>query len=191
MSIRTLSVVFVVVAGCSKTAQVRPDATSVALAPKPPPVVVATEEIQPASDATEGLDHRRNDSLAPPVVMFGFDSTELSAQERERLAAWASAFRASGVPTQAPVITIEGHCDERGTEEYNLVLGEKRASAVRTYLGRMGFDTAKIRTVSYGESRPARLERTEEAFAANRRAEVVVPGASAPNRVTHKPVAVR
>lgn len=188
MSVRSLAVAVIVVAGCSKAAQVRPDAPPVAVAPAP--VVAVASDVAAEPEVVEDLDRSRNSAVAPPVVMFGFDSTELSASERERLAAWASVIRETGVPTSTVAVTIEGHCDERGTEEYNLVLGEKRASAVRTYLGRMGLDLSKIRTVSYGESRPARHERSEEAFAANRRAEVKV-GASVPKATSKKPFAGR
>jgi len=67
-------------------------------------------------------------------------------------------------------ILIEGHCDERGTEEYNLALGEKRALAARDYLVRFGIDRSKISIISYGEERPEDLGGTEEAWAKNRRA---------------------
>jgi peptidoglycan-associated lipoprotein len=66
-------------------------------------------------------------------------------------------------------ILIEGHCDERGTEEYNLALGEKRALAARDYLVRFGIDKSRISIISYGEERPEDLGGTEEAWAKNRR----------------------
>jgi peptidoglycan-associated lipoprotein len=66
-------------------------------------------------------------------------------------------------------IMIEGHCDERGTEEYNLALGEKRALAARDYLVRFGIDKSRISIISYGEEKPEDLGGTEEAWAKNRR----------------------
>jgi peptidoglycan-associated lipoprotein len=71
-------------------------------------------------------------------------------------------------------VTIEGHCDERGTIEYNLALGERRAKSARDYLIRFGLDRKRFKTVSYGEERPVDLRQNEEAWAKNRRAEFVV-----------------
>ncbi len=71
-------------------------------------------------------------------------------------------------------ITIEGHCDERGTREYNLALGERRANAAKNYLVSLGVDTARIRTVSYGKERPVALGSNAQAWAQNRRAVSVV-----------------
>jgi peptidoglycan-associated lipoprotein len=68
-------------------------------------------------------------------------------------------------------IAIEGHCDERGTNEYNLALGEKRASAARDYLIRLGVDAAQISVISYGEERPVSMGHDEESWAKNRRGE--------------------
>lgn len=194
MSVRYLAVVAIAFAGCSKAAQVRPDVGPVSVAPAPAPAVVAVEEdadeFALETEPVEEGQRSEQPSMSPPVVLFGFDSTELSTSERKRLAAWASVVREQGVSKSPPAITIEGHCDERGTEEYNLVLGEKRASAVRTYLARMGLDKSKIRTVSYGESRPVRHDGSAEAFAANRRAEVKVD-VSARNGTSEAPFAGR
>ncbi len=76
-------------------------------------------------------------------------------------------------------MTIEGHCDERGTREYNLALGERRANAAKNYLVALGIDPNRIRTISYGKERPAVIGSNEAAWAQNRRAVTVVraPGA--------------
>ena len=71
-------------------------------------------------------------------------------------------------------VTIEGHADERGTTEYNLALGERRATAVKSYLVALGVDPARVLTISYGEERPADPGHDEEAYAQNRRAVTVV-----------------
>lgn len=71
-------------------------------------------------------------------------------------------------------IVIEGHCDERGTDEYNLALGERRAAAARDFLVRFGIDKSRISIVSYGEERPLDPRSNEEAWAKNRRAEFVI-----------------
>lgn len=103
-------------------------------------------------------------------VFFGFDSATLDDTARqtvERQATWLQQF--PGV-----TVTIEGHCDERGTTEYNLALGERRATAVKDYLAALGIDPARVLTISYGEERPADPGHTESAFALNRRAVTVV-----------------
>jgi peptidoglycan-associated lipoprotein len=71
-------------------------------------------------------------------------------------------------------VTIEGHCDERGTREYNLALGERRANAAKNYLAGLGIDAGRISVVSYGKERPVALGSNEEAWAQNRRAVTVV-----------------
>ena len=69
--------------------------------------------------------------------------------------------------------TIEGHCDERGTREYNLALGERRANAAKSYLASLGVDASRLSTVSYGKERPAALGSDEDSWARNRRAVTV------------------
>lgn len=71
-------------------------------------------------------------------------------------------------------VVIEGHCDERGTEEYNLALGERRAKAVHDYLVSLGIDSGRMETISYGKSQPLDPDSNEEAWAKNRRAEFVI-----------------
>jgi len=103
-------------------------------------------------------------------VFFGFDRYDLSAEARatlDRQAAWLNKYPAVNV-------TIEGHADERGTREYNLALGERRATAARNYLIAAGVDGARLRTVSYGKERPAVPGSNEAAWAQNRRAVSVI-----------------
>ncbi len=103
-------------------------------------------------------------------VFFGFDSADLSAEARtalEKQAAWMKKF--GGVR-----VVIEGHCDERGTREYNLALGERRANATKDYLVALGINPARIKTISYGKERPAALGHNEAAWAQNRRGVTVV-----------------
>jgi peptidoglycan-associated lipoprotein len=73
-------------------------------------------------------------------------------------------------------VSVEGHCDERGTREYNLALGERRANSVKNYLVALGVDQNRIQTISYGKERPAVSGSNEEAWAQNRRAVTVVSG---------------
>ena len=103
-------------------------------------------------------------------VFFGYDSSELTAEGRATLdqqAAWLKSR-----PNLA--ITVEGHCDERGTREYNLALGERRANAARDYLVSLGVPAASINTISYGKERPAVEGSDETSWAQNRRAVTVV-----------------
>ena len=98
-------------------------------------------------------------------VFFGFDKYALTPTSRNTLkmqAAWMTA-------NPAVNITIEGHCDERGTREYNLALGEKRANASRDYLLSLGVSDSRITTISYGKERPVALGANENAWAQNRR----------------------
>jgi peptidoglycan-associated lipoprotein len=103
-------------------------------------------------------------------IHFDFDKYTLRAEDREALNRHAKWF----LENQKYSVLIEGHCDEKGTEEYNLALGERRAEAVKKYLGDLGVGAARIKTVSYGEEYPLDPAQTEEAFAKNRRAHFVV-----------------
>ncbi len=103
-------------------------------------------------------------------VFFELDSAVLSPQARatlERQAEWLRLF-------PEVRIAIEGHCDERGTREYNLALGERRANAAREYLVGLGIDPSRLRTLSYGKERPYALSHDEEAWSLNRRAVSVI-----------------
>lgn len=98
-------------------------------------------------------------------VHFGFDRFDLTNEARGVLDAQAEWLNRHG----AIAVTIAGHADERGTREYNLALGERRAISVRNYLIALGIDPGRIRTVSYGKERPVDPGSTEEAWAQNRR----------------------
>jgi peptidoglycan-associated lipoprotein len=102
-------------------------------------------------------------------IYFDYDQYDLTPEALQALAVNASVLKAY---PEAKII-IEGHCDERGTVEYNLALGEKRASAAREYLTSLGVNPAQISTISYGKERPVDSRHTEEAWSKNRRAEFV------------------
>ncbi len=104
------------------------------------------------------------------TVFFGFDSAELSAEAQGTLDRQAAFLNVN--PTL--MIVVEGHADERGTREYNLALGDRRAVAVRDYLLAKGLNSARVRTVSYGKERPAVVGSNEDAWAKNRRAATVL-----------------
>ena len=107
---------------------------------------------------------------ANTVVYFDTDRYNIDAEDTRRLQVQAQYF------SQYPQITftVEGHADERGTREYNLALGERRANAAKNYLVSLGIPSTRIRTVSYGKERPVALGSNESAWAQNRRAASVV-----------------
>lgn len=105
-------------------------------------------------------------------VFFAFDKFNIDPDQKKTLDRQAAWLKANNGTT----ITVEGHCDERGTREYNLALGERRANAVKDYLVVQGINASRIKTVSYGEERPVALGSDETAWAQNRRAVTVVGG---------------
>ena len=103
-------------------------------------------------------------------IHFDYDRYDLSSEAKQILNDKAAYMAANpGVR-----VIVEGHCDERGSNSYNMALGEKRARAAAAYLQAMGIDDSRLETVSYGEEKPLVLGRTEEAYAANRRAHFVI-----------------
>ena len=103
-------------------------------------------------------------------VFYDFDKSDLRPEARatvEALAVWMSNYPAT-------TISLEGHADERGTREYNLALGERRANSIRDYLVALGIGPNRLSNISYGKERPAVLGSTEEAWAQNRRGVFVV-----------------
>lgn len=103
-------------------------------------------------------------------VFFDYDSSVLSTEAQERLtqnAAWMKSNTGKSV-------LIEGHCDDRGTSEYNIALGERRAVSAKEFLTRIGISSSRLETVTYGEERPFDKGQNEEAWAKNRRAHFVL-----------------
>ncbi len=103
-------------------------------------------------------------------VYFDYDSAELSADARQALAANA---RFLGDHASFAV-TVEGHCDERGTTEYNLALGDRRATATRQYLAQLGVDGGRMEGISFGEERPSCTLSAEGCWSQNRRSHLVI-----------------
>ena len=102
------------------------------------------------------------------VVYFGFDSSEITSQAASVLNQHAGLLSSN----PAAGVVIAGHTDERGSREYNIALGERRAQSARNYLAAQGIAANNIRVISYGEERPAAAGNTEDAYAQNRRAEL-------------------
>ena len=158
------AVVFLVVAvGCAK---------------KPKPATdVTTEDTSTTGDTTSGAGDTTGskDDLAQPTpaeiedVYFDYDKHRLRGDARSILEANAQVLQSDAMGN----LILEGHCDERGTVEYNLALGERRAQSVRSYLEQLGIDPSRLRTVSYGEERPFALGHEESAYSENRRVHFV------------------
>lgn len=137
------------------------------------------KKVSDDGDMTEDVSSINSEGYAPgtridglPIVYFEFDSFNLTSASQDALnmaAEWL-------IANPNIRVQIEGHCDERGTTEYNLALGERRASSVRDYLVMKGVPVSQLSTISYGEERPAVPGFDEASWAQNRRAEFVAAG---------------
>lgn len=134
----------------------------------PPPVQPATPPT-PEPVAQPTVPSQEVVALVP--IYFDFDKYDIRPDQRAPLANNAKILQGQTGITR---VVIEGHCDERGTNEYNMALGQRRADSVKNYLINYGIDRAKLATVSYGEERPVDPGHNEEAWARNRRAEFVI-----------------
>jgi peptidoglycan-associated lipoprotein len=152
-----------------------PAASSSGIRPPQPPTPVNEPQqvpVEPSgadSLSSKDLDDINKNSPFQPLF-FGYDQAEVSAEGQTVLNSNAEILKK--YPTW--IITIEGHADERGTAEYNLALGERRALAARNYLVSLGIPADRLRTVSYGKEFPFDPGHTEDAFSKNRRAHFVV-----------------
>ena len=138
-------------------------------APRPPAPLVPPDPIPLDTFESRSLDDLNRESPLG-IVFFDYDSAELQEAARAALRANADLLNSS----MSWVVTIEGHCDERGTAEYNLGLGERRAFAARNYLLELGIAAQRVRTVSYGKEFPFDPAHDERAWAQNRRAHFII-----------------
>ena len=139
----------------------------------PPPVETETPTTTPTTPTGPSLGsqaHFENAVNGQNVIYFDTDRYNIDSADAAALQTQAQYL--ARYPQIS--ITIEGHADERGTREYNLALGERRANAAKNYLVGLGVDAARVRTVSYGKERPIALASNEAAWAQNRRAVSVV-----------------
>jgi peptidoglycan-associated lipoprotein len=177
-------VLVVIVSGCAKKqaavpapvpAPPRAAAPPVAPAPAAPPqrveesLPVPPQPLSEDSIANRSLEDLNRDSPLKPAF-FLLDSAELDDSGRAVVTANAEILKKYSTWQ----ITVEGHCDERGTAEYNLALGERRAVAVRAYLVSLGISPDRLRTVSYGKEFPFDPGHTEDSWSKNRRAHFVI-----------------
>jgi peptidoglycan-associated lipoprotein len=169
----------------TKPSDLNVETTTVATPSNTPP----TDVKPPAGPATQPADQTEdplmsqdlavvNDELRrrgfSPDVYFEYDQSSLSDETREKLSRNADLLKSQ----LRLSITIEGHADERGTAEYNLALGERRANAVRDYLASLGVGGERMRTLSYGYERPVCTEHEESCWSRNRRAHMIITGRS-------------
>lgn len=136
----------------------------------PTPAEDETEDPLLSADMQVVNDELRRRGFSPDIY-FQYDEDSLSDEARNQLARNADLLK-----TASFTVTIEGHADERGTNEYNLALGDRRANAVRDYLSSLGVDASRLRTLSYGEERPVCTESDESCWSQNRRAHMVITG---------------
>ena len=155
----------VAVAGCSKKRpETLPPGPGGPVEPGPDTGTDTSGAVQPGTAA-----HFKQ-NVSSDTVLFGLDQYDIDAQARTILDSQAQWL------TQYPNtrITLEGHADERGTREYNLALGDRRANAAKNYLAARGVSATRITTISYGKERPIALGSDEQSWAQNRRAVTVV-----------------
>jgi len=133
-------------------------------------LIVEDVETEPmVEDTMDTAEDMYNELLDLTLVYFDFDKSDIRLEFREILDAHAAYLVAN--PNQ--MVVLEGHADERGTREYNLALGERRANQVAAYLQVKGVSAAQIDSVSYGEEKPLAIGKTEAEYSQNRRVEIV------------------
>ena len=169
MKLLGLMAALLLVAGCETPAETGDTDTGAGetvseVAPPPPPPPAET-----AMDPQEYFVVNVGDR-----IFFDFDKSDLRPDAIDQLNRQADFLNANGSIT----VAIEGHCDERGTREYNLALGDRRASSAKQYLESMGVGGGRMETISYGKERPAVLGSNEDAWAQNRRAVTVIRSGS-------------
>ena len=159
-----MATAIIALAACSK----KPPAE---LPPAPGGTGGATAPTGPAtpSGPVKGSQEDFIASVASDRIFFGLDQYDVDAEDQATLQSQAAWLQQN----PAVRVTIEGHADERGTRDYNIALGERRANATKNYLASLGIDPGRITTVSYGKERPAALGSDEAAWAQNRRAVTV------------------
>lgn len=167
-------VVLGLLGGCAKKAAPPPPPPAPqqpAQTQTPPPAPPAVDTAQPtASTITPGSVQDLINQVGTDRVFFGYDSADLDAAAQDTLKKETEWLQKNTTVK----ITIEGHCDERGTREYNLALGDRRAEAVKSYLANSGVGRARVTTISYGKERPEVVGSEETSYAKNRRGVTVI-----------------
>lgn len=144
--------------------------------PPPPPLTQEDPEEQPAPPSLSELQQRAEERGLLGDVFFSFDKYDLRAEARERLEKNAEFMKSE--EGRNLTFTIEGHCDERGTNEYNLALGQRRATTALDFLESFGVSRSRFKAISYGEEKPFCTQSNEACWQKNRRARFVITGNS-------------
>lgn len=166
MKFLAIAMLGAVATACASTPPVEDTRTAEPVRPAEPAQPVRTDT-GPAAGSAEHFTQTAGDR-----VFYGLDRSDLTEEARETLrrqAAWLASYPDARV-------LIAGNCDERGTREYNLALGARRAAAARTYLVSQGVDPSRISTTSYGKERPTCTESNERCWAINRNATTTITG---------------
>jgi peptidoglycan-associated lipoprotein len=167
MQLLPLMMALLLLGACSKTVM----ENQTAVEQQPEPVVQAQAEPEPAVEAAPAVDTKGREMFVNDYVYFDYDSATLKPEAQSLLQIKAQWLKDN---PDVLAVLIEGHCDERGTEAYNLALGAKRADAVKKFLIDLGLSDRNLDTQSYGEEKPAVPEHNEAAWAKNRRASFVI-----------------
>jgi len=172
VTVMSLLLVGLIISGCAKrpsrAASPEPAPATAARAPSAAAAAPATAASATAAPRPSPREFAAVDALK--AVYFDFDKYDIRPEDARTLDANATWLKANA----ENLVLIEGHCDERGTNEYNLALGERRAKAAMNYLVSQGVQANRITIISYGEERPACTERSESCWAKNRRAQFLV-----------------
>jgi peptidoglycan-associated lipoprotein len=172
-----LMVAVVLVSACETAPDESAAASGAGTSPAATSSAGGTTAATPSATAPSGPTAGSQEDLVANVgdrVFFDFDKYNLKPDARavlEKQAAWMKQFA-------SVTVSIEGHCDERGTREYNLALGERRANSVKDFLVALGISPSRVKTISYGKERPVALGSDEQAWTQNRRGVTVVTGGS-------------
>ncbi|MAK92487.1 MAG: peptidoglycan-associated lipoprotein [Oleibacter sp.] len=160
------------ISACSSTGDVEEGTSSEATATETEAEAEATQAVDTAAVDGESLEAEAAAAqaalLEQTVFYFDFDESTIKSESKAALMAHAAYLAANG----SAQVVLEGHADERGTVEYNLALGERRAMAVRRFLMANGASSSQMKVVSFGEERPAVMGSSAESYAKNRRVEV-------------------
>jgi peptidoglycan-associated lipoprotein len=149
-----------VAGACSKPAAPTPEIAE-------PSPVSSNTAAPAATEAPAANNSSASDATSLTTVYFDFDSSVLTSDTQQKLKSFVGFLKSNS----GAKIQIEGHCDERGSNEYNLALGEKRARAIQEFLASEGASSASLSTISYGEERPAVMGSNENSWSKNRRGE--------------------
>ena len=124
----------------------------------------STDDVSSKNGADLGIDTSKL-----PGIYFDYDQSSVNDDGRSKLQTIATALKGKKIK-----VTVEGHCDERGSNEYNLALGERRSQSVKSYLQKLGVSSDRVAAISYGEERPSVNSSEESGWSKNRRAELVI-----------------